>query len=297
MANIYVGPSSAGSANGTSWANRYGTLNAAEDKPVAAGDVVIIGPGTYRETLTVDISGSSGNPVTYEGDYTGAQTDGVGGVIRVTGSDNDQTPTRNNAVSASGKNYRTFRNISFEMNNANQGLVNVAGTSTNWILENCAFAHALGSRMLNFDGGGSAHTVRRCFFGYNNGVGIYITNGSTVDNTGTVIENCILLASRVAGIRTGRIGGITIKNNTIISCGIGIHVETALTAGQVVTANNNIIMCNSTALQSVASGWLVEDYNALFANSTDRTNVSTGSNSNAYPPLFDLRWFFELVGG
>ena len=42
---------------------------------------------------------------------------------------------------------------------------------------------------------------------------------------------------------------------------------------------------------------MVEDYNNLFGNSTDRTNVAVGANSVAYAPLFDTRWFFEMVNG
>lgn len=296
MATYYVGSGGSDSNSGTSWANRKLTLNGAEDIPVAAGDTVYVAPGTYRETLTVDVSGSSGNPITYIGDYSGANTDGIGGVVRVTGSDNDQTPTRNNAISASGRNYRTFRGFSFDMGNTNQVLFQVGGTSTNWIIEDCVFAHSASSRLLNFEGGGSAHTVRRCLFAYSGSVGLYLTHSSTVNDTGTVIENCIFLATRQAGIRIGRIGGVTIRNCTTINCGSGIHVETALSSGQTVTVNNCILTANTTALQSVSSGWLVEDYNSLFANSTDRTNVSVGSNSNAYPPLFDVRWFFEAAG-
>lgn len=297
MTIYYVGSGGSNGNSGTSWANRKLTLNGAEDIPLTAGDLVYVGPGTYRETLTVDVSGSNGNPITFVGDYGGANTDGVGGVVRVTGSDNDQTPTRNNVISASGKSYRTFRGFSLDMNNANQGMVQVTGTSTNWIIEDCALTQTTGSRLINFDGGGSAHTVRRCLFAYGNSIGVYFTNSATVDNTGSLVENCIFLAARQAGIRNGRIGGVTIKNCSFIGCGTGIHFETAPTAGQTMTVNNCIMIANTTAFQSVSSGYLVEDYNALFSNSTDRTNVSVGSNSNAYPPLWDLRWFFEAVLG
>ena len=182
------------------------------------------------------------------------------------------------------------------MGNTNQVLFQVGGTSTNWIIEDCVFAHSASARLLNFEGGGSAHTVRRCLFAYSSSIGLYLTHSSTVNDTGTVIENCIFLATRQAGIRIGRIGGVTIRNCTTINCGSGIHVETALSSGQTVTVNNCIHTANTTALQSVSSGWLVEDYNSLFVNSTDRTNVSVGSNRNAYPPLFDVRWFFEAAG-
>ena len=59
MAKKWVGPSAAGNEDGTSWADRYGALNDAEDNPVAAGDIVHVGPGVYRELLTVDVSGGN----------------------------------------------------------------------------------------------------------------------------------------------------------------------------------------------------------------------------------------------
>ena len=62
MTTYYVGTGGNDSNNGTTWALRKLTLNGAEDIPVAAGDTVYVGAGTYRETLTVDVSGSSGSP-------------------------------------------------------------------------------------------------------------------------------------------------------------------------------------------------------------------------------------------
>ena len=75
MTTLYVGPGGNDANNGLSWANRRLTLNGVEDKPVAAGDTVYVGPGVYRETLTVDVAGSSGNPITYIGDVPLNATD------------------------------------------------------------------------------------------------------------------------------------------------------------------------------------------------------------------------------
>ena len=59
----YVGKGGSDSNDGLSWANRKLTLNGVEDTPVVAGDTIYVGPGTYRELLTVDVDGSSGNPI------------------------------------------------------------------------------------------------------------------------------------------------------------------------------------------------------------------------------------------
>lgn len=57
--------------DGLTFANAKLTLNGAEDVPVAANDTVYVGPGVYRETLTLDVDGSAGNPITYIGDISG----------------------------------------------------------------------------------------------------------------------------------------------------------------------------------------------------------------------------------
>src|SRR3972149_365873 len=106
----YVGPGGSDANSGLTWALRKLTLNGVEDTPVVAGDTIYVGPGTYRETLTVDVSGTAGNPITYIGDYSGANTDGIGGVVRITGSDNDQSATRAQCITAATtKDYRTFQ--------------------------------------------------------------------------------------------------------------------------------------------------------------------------------------------
>src|SRR3990167_11457332 len=109
MTTRYVGAGGSDANSGLTWALRKLTLNGVEDTPVVAGDLVYVGPGTYSELLTVDVSGTAGNPIEYRGDYLGQNTDGVGGVVRVTGSDNDQTATRANCIAAgAARNYRTF---------------------------------------------------------------------------------------------------------------------------------------------------------------------------------------------
>jgi hypothetical protein len=87
------------------------------------------------------------------------------------------------------------------------------------------------------------------------------------------------------GVYIVRVGGITIKNCTILFSGVGIRVGTALAGGQTTTVNNCILAYNATAFQATTTGEITEDYNALFFNGTDRTSTNTGANSNAYPHL------------
>src|SRR3990167_8549137 len=234
MTTYYVGAGGSDASAGTSWGARKLTLNGAEDIPVAAGDNVYVGPGTYREILTVDISGSDGNPITYIGDYTGANTDGVGGIVRVTGSDNDQTATRAQCITATTKTYRTFTGFMFDTTTAY--MVNAATGCTNWIMDKCVFIGGTGP--ILFSGlAQSTHTVQNCVFLATTSAqpAIYFLHSAVVDNAGHLIQNCLFMGRQVTSTR---VGGITIKNSTFAGCNRGVHVDTALTIGQVVTVNN-----------------------------------------------------------
>lgn len=108
MTTYYVDGTSGNDGNaGTSVGAAKATLNGAEDIPLVAGDTVHVRAGTYRELLTVDVSGSAGNPISYIGDYSGSIF-ASGGVVRVTGSADDVAETRSSCVTATSKNYRTF---------------------------------------------------------------------------------------------------------------------------------------------------------------------------------------------
>lgn len=289
MTTRYVGIGGSDANDGLSWANRKLTLNGAEDTPVVAGDTVYVGPGVYRHTLTVDVSGSDGSPITYIGDVTGEHTDGVGGIVRITGSDNDTTNTRSRCITGSSKNYRTFRGFAGDM--CTEHVINCS-SSTNWIVEDCDLhsRDANGCNAILFDGTQSSHTVRRCrLSGAGGGNGIHFSHTSVVDDTGHLVENC-LIEQGFYGITMTRVGGGTIKNCTIInSMSVGIRVATALTVGQIWNVNNCIIAYNPTGLRSTTSTEITEDYNALFGNATARNTTGTGANSNTYPPLFNTK--------
>lgn len=284
MTVYYVGPGGNNGNAGTSWAARKLTLNSVEDIPVVAGDTVYVGPGVYREVLTIDVSGSSGNPITYIADVSGVNTDGVGGTVRITGSDSDQAATRTNCITASSKNYRTFRG--FMIDTATSHLLSVDGT--NWILEHCSFSgnDANVEAAVNFSGAGqAAHTVRNCVFGASAGNGIIITHSSTVNNAGHTITNCLFFG--VAGgsgqVRVDRVGGITVSHCTFYSGGVAVRVFSALAAGQTVTVNN--CLCIGGGFQASATGEITENYNTLVGGAS-RNTVSVGANSNTYWPLF-----------
>lgn len=292
MTTYYVGIGGNDGNNGTSWATRKLTLNGAEDIPVAAGDTVYVGPGTYREQLTCDTDGSSGNPITYIGDYTGEHTDGVGGIVRITGSDDDLTTARSYCIHATNDDYRTFRGLTLDI--ASEALIAVGGD--NQIIEDCVFQGLTGvyeAIWCVYDTTDNM-TVRNCLF-MNTHYGINIWQDN--DDAGHTIENCVFIGNVRSIFFDTASGGNTVKNCTIIGGYIGIFLDDALNAGQTNNVNNCLIAACQYGMYSDTVGDLVEDYNNFIGNTNDRNNVDVGTNSVSYPILFDTRWFHELING
>lgn len=296
MATYYVGPGGNNANNGLTWALRKLSLNGAEDIPVQAGDTVYVGPGTYREMLTVDVSGSAGSPIAYIGDYTGANTDGVGGVVRITGSDNDQAAARNSCISMSSKMYRIFR--SFSIDTCAQYAI--TGTDCADIeLDKIIIQGDYNYAVLQSVGTSQARwTITNCFgFSATSSPFVQFYAASAANNVGHSVSNCVMVGHGGSLVQSRAVGGITVKNSTAIGGLYGINVSAALTAGQTVTVNNCIFYLCQVAFAATATGEITENYNTLYGNATARTNTNIGANTKTYPPLFDTRWFFEAVNG
>lgn len=297
MATYYVGPGGNDANAGTSWALRKLTLNGAEDIPVAAGDEVVVGPGTYRELLTVDVSGTAGNVITYTADYTGARTSGTKGVVRITGSADDIALTRANCITASSKNYRTFTGFAIDL----QSQHGIALTSCDhWTITQCnARATGVDYCPINMNHLSTNVTISRCFLYSYSGATVKIGTNAA-DNSGHIITNCIMEAGpngNSYGVLMYSVGGAVITNCTIYGAAIAGVRGLTMNVGQTVTVNNCIVYGCNTALISDSTARFVEDYNTIFSCATSRTNVTAGANSVARPPLFDTRWFFEMVNG
>jgi hypothetical protein len=272
------------------------TLTGMEATPVAAGDLVHVRAGVYRELLTLGVSGTAGNPIEYRGDYAGLIWAGSGGEVRITGSNNDLTSARTNCIALSARSYRTFTNFRFDL--ASGAAVTDSGSAaTNIIVQNCvmfvyqstnAYVYAQASGSLNW-------TIQNClFFAASGGQSIQFS-GTTVSNSGHLIQNCVFLFGSIQ-VRVSGVGGITIKNCVHLFAGsTAIRIVNAIPAGQTVVVNNCIIANNAGGLQSTTSTELAENYNTFNGNGTDRSTTAVGANSITTIPLFDARWFMQLV--
>lgn len=281
--------------NGLTIATAKKTLSAVEALPTAAGDIINIKSGTYRELLTPGVSGTAGNLITYIGDYTGSVFGGAGGVIRITGSADDIALTRANCVTATSKDYRSFKGILFD--GSSGALLNMVTACTGWVIENCVFhSYATGAvACISVGGTGTGNTIQNCYLlPGGNGPAILFTHSATVNAAGHLVQNCIALTGQF-GVQDVRVGGVTVKNNVFMGRGTGVIVSTALAVGQTVTVNNNLFHAMNVALSATAIGEIVEDFNNIVACVTARTNTNTGANSKASFTMFDTRAIFQLM--
>ena len=296
MATYYVGAGGNNANAGTSWAQRKLTLNGAEDIPVAAGDTVYVGAGTYRETLTCDVSGTAeAGSITYIGDYTGANTDGTGGVVRITGSNDDMTQTRADCIVASSKNYRTFRGFSLD---GSASTVKIT-TGTNWIIDQCFHARN-GNRGITITGASSSITISNNYFVGGTYRHINFEHTSFVSDANITISNCIFnggAGQNSNGVTTVKYGGVIIKNCYFNGIYIGVNVATIPDTGQTITVNNCMLNSCFIGLRSATAGYLIENYNNIVSCENARSNVDVGAQSLTYIMLPDSRWFFEMVNG
>ena len=231
--------------------------------------------------------------IEYIGDYLGINTDGVGGVVRITGSADDIALTRANCITATSKNYRTF--CGFLIDGASGILFLESTACSNWIIDKCFFQSAA-NVAIQCSGTGINNTIQNCIlFGQGNTNTINIINSSVVDNIGNLIKNCIIPLG-TAGVGITRVGGCAIKNSTFLGrMGHGARIETALTVGQAVTVTNCLFQGNAAALTATAVGEIIEDFNNIIACNTARTNVTTGAHSKVNLTMFESRWFFNAI--
>ena len=304
----YVGPGGSDAASGLTWALRKETLNGVEDTPVVAGDTIYVGPGVYRETLTCDVDGSNGNIITYFGDVTGKNTDGVGGLIRITGTDDDtvEANDRQRVINASDRVYRTFKGFFFDslryLNGPNGSIyidlaLTVSSALTNIVVEDCVFSDgqygpsasyaegAVGGSTNTPNGSSTDVTVRRCISGFY-GPPLWAHRGSG-ELPNTLVENCIDLFAAQVSLRTQSVHGLTARHCTLMGTGSRIMYSLNKTAAENTYMYDCLFADVTNELFETNLGAIVEDYNYYSG-----VSIENGFNTNdergyvpIYPPL------------
>jgi hypothetical protein len=260
----------------------------------SAGDLVHVRSGVYRETATVSVSGAAVSAIEYRGDYQGLIWPG-GGVVRITGSDDDKTATRANCIAVGAHAYRTF--TGFLLDGATTQLI--TGTNTNVTIQQCALhSSAVGGAngVIEITGANqSTWTIQNCMFNGGSMGGVRMTHSAEVTTSAHLIQNCVFVGLR-AGAYCSAVGGQTVKNCLMLGCTVNGIQATGI-ASSTMTVNNCLVMNCATGLIGQDAADITADYINVSGCTTARTNVNTGAHDLAYIPLLDSHWFFEMVNG
>lgn len=246
-------------------------------------------------TVTGIAGGSTGlgwqawRPIRFIADVTGANTDGIGGIVRVTGAGtNDQTVSRANAFTATSKNGITLQG--FYCDSTSGSGINLATACSRWVIEDMEVAGCV-PPAFNVGGTGTSNTLRRCIARYNRDgqPNFYFTHSGTVDNSGDCIVNCVTAGNGGGtGVGIGNVGGVLVRNVTSTGNTWGVATNSAPSVGQATRIENSILANNSVGIFTGVANNQQEDYNCISNNSTARSaSVVVGAHSNAYPVVWE----------
>jgi hypothetical protein len=288
-----------------------GKSMASTNPPLAGGDTVYIGAGTYRETVTVGVA-DRGQYIYWIGDVDGSHT-GDSGMIYFTSYSPTwrQTVGSGTVLNLGGINFLSFKNIIFVSASAagGQPIVTTGNGNTchhTQFINCCFLANSISgnnSIFLNPPVGiRSELLVDGCIFlGGGAGVSITLQRSTAGDyDIASVIRNSMFIgtatgpAVQVAGSGSvsGLGGGVTIHNCTILgytTAAISTTAASSLSTTYPTKVYNCILSC-TVAMNAATSGQIVEDYNVFYAG-TPRTNVTAGAHSisdGSIAPLIEV---------
>lgn len=286
----YVGIGGSDSNDGLSWANRKQTLNGVEDTPVVAGDTVYVGPGTYyyvEGRLTIDVAGSSGSTIKYIGDVTGINTDGIGGIVRLTGTSSASKDDSFQAYmidnTASEADYREFSGFFIDGFSSRAFFVNAFD---GWVIEDCiidaspAYSIAGIYLLVSATTVGDNIAIRRCLFRNTSGDAIYFYTTVATRQLASTVENCIFEWTQGVGVRMNFTYGVTIKNCTFMRPEFG-YSDHAVEVANTITANKVYFYNNIIYRHTVSSG---SGYNSIMDDYNIYVTYDDGSPTWGYDP-------------
>ena len=304
MANYFIRTNGSDSNAGTSASTAWRTIGKALGSAgISSGDIVYIGAGKYRESTTIAMTSATAETLII-GDIDGLQTGDAGEVILTTYLTNDKTlplPTSLNAViNLSGRDFLTFRNITFHSYASGSTLTSTTTTATNIKFINCLFYLASNGSVtvtnITIGYGVEANWLfEKCIFASNSGAGVNITlaSGAGPDYyANMMIKDCLFLmfgssygiAVSSSGSSSGEGGGVIVKNCTFLSGGGAVSTTGTSLCGSTFVNPVKVYNCliinrsNTASLSSSELGNIIENYNIIISG-TPRTNVTAGLQS------------------
>lgn len=267
MATYYVRKSGGDGNTGLSPAQAWLTIDHAANQ-VAAGDIVWIGAGVYRETVTIDTDGTNGSEIEWHADIDGVMT-GDPGLVYITVMDAEYSGA--GALSPlvlNGRTYNEFYNLIFGPGGT-AGAQNVVEMKTGnctyqgILFDTCVFHNSSDATPdptinINYQTpgaiAGNKPTFRNCYIGGTVYVGYLIPAADRA--CGVVIENCITMGLiTLDGPAAGAFGitGYEINNNTFLGGG-GASILDQHAAGVVGIAANNVSVAAGTCISLAGDG-------------------------------------------
>lgn len=319
MTVYYVSPSGSDANNGLGpdashasnkpWVSLGKALGAAG---IASGDTVYVGPGTYREVLTLALASPTvttsvlADPGNAQGfKDSGAVLLAAAPVVWTAYLTNDTTaPSASSIMNLNGRDFLLFDGFLF----IGGGGTIITGTTTNSTditYRNCTF---LGSGLfsgITYTGLAdiaSNWTISRCVLFGATGISITLPTSASADyDSNFQIVNCLFLGSpssavtiATSGAGAFKGGGVDVLNCTFLGKGASLATTSANVSTTIpCTIYNCITYTSSAALNANTAGQIVEDYNYIVSG-TPRTNVSVGAASITGNPPADA--FLVEVG-
>ena len=278
MATYYVklaanggNDSLAGTSSSTAWATIGKALGATG---IASGDTLYIAPGTYNESVTINITNPTAETFII-GDPTASQFPGLaaGPVYHSAWSADGTTQiTAGVLITGTTKNYLHFQNIWWASDTSNMVVLN---TSRYAKFTRCQFVSSnrtyVAIRLTSATSTPVDATITRCAFVGGNAIFLQGTN--TTDATS--ITDSLFVANSIN----------IDSNSTNFSCfnctffeSVNGVVQRANTTGTASFVRNSLFLSYSSfAIQATSAGILTENFNRLIGSG--RSNVTTGANS------------------
>ncbi len=319
-ATYYVRTTGSDLADGMSAETAWKTVGKAVST-MSAGDTVYVGAGTYNQKLTIEADGTSGKPIRYVADVSGAQTGDAGSVILTySGSD---------VVSVVGD-YIEFEGFLFRGGGNGLNFVKMLGGA----VRNCEF-DAVGTQGIEV--AGATVSISGCNIHDTGTSGLKIEADSTVTIVDTSISGCGQYGLQAtAANSTLTLSRVKIQNNTrdgilldqgtstVVNClitrngGNGILVNNSatvvtiwhttiayngdegvdLTAGALTIRNSIVAFQGDDGLAERGSSTMNHSYNVVYGNTGQAylgTSASTGEVST--DPKFAGTADFTLLSG
>ena len=302
MSTLFVRKTGLDSNDGSTAALAFLTVDKAANT-VAAGDVVNVGAGVYRELVTMDTSGVSGSPITWIADIDGKLTGDAGLVVITAGDTEDPGVERSIALGISGEDitYNTFRHFTIIAGSTRGLRMTNVDSIAGLRFEDCNFQGSIadaetititydastvvapagdGLRFLRclFQGPveltGASNAVadididvgfEACIFaGTNDSSGIGGLRWNGTDAAGFGIGNIQVLGCTFFGIDTG----VFVDDGSVVNSGFTVDVR-----------NSRFLYCNSGIIKETDNdGAATSDFNIFETVDTALTNVTAGGD-------------------